>query len=90
MKTMWKAMLLAGAAWSAASAGAYAQDVPTEGADVEEVVITARRREENLKDVPVSVSAVSEAALERQGGTDITILQQITPTATVLGSAITN
>ena len=83
MKTMWKAMLLAGAAWSAASAGAYAQDVPTEGTDVEEVVITARRREENLKDVPVAVSAVSEAALERQGGTDITILQQITPNATV-------
>ncbi|HYE47630.1 MAG TPA: TonB-dependent receptor [Caulobacter sp.] len=83
MKTMWKAMLLAGAAWSAASVGAYAQDVPSEGVDVEEVVVTARRREENLKDVPVAVSAVSEAALERSGGTDITIIQQVTPNATV-------
>eukprot|EP01030_Chromulinospumella_sphaerica_P027452 gene27452-27716_t len=83
MKTMWKAMLLAGAAWSAASVSAYAQDVPAEDTSVEEVVITARRREENLKDVPVAVSAVSEQALERQGGVDITILQQITPNATV-------
>jgi iron complex outermembrane receptor protein len=83
VKTMWKAMLLAGAAWGAASAGAYAQTVPAEGVDVDEVVITARRREENLKDVPVAVSAVGEAALERQGGADITIIQQITPNATV-------
>jgi iron complex outermembrane receptor protein len=83
MKTMWKAMLLAGAAWSAASAAAYAQDVPAEDTAVDEVVVTARRREENLKDVPVAVSAVSEAALERAGGTDITIIQQVTPNATV-------
>jgi iron complex outermembrane receptor protein len=83
MKTMWKAMLLAGAAWSAASVTAFAQDVPAEDNSVDEVVITARRREENLKDVPVAVSAVNEAALERQGGTDITILQQVTPNATV-------
>jgi iron complex outermembrane receptor protein len=80
---MWKAMLLAGAAWSAASAAAYAQDVPAEDTNVDEVVITARRREENLKDVPVAVSAVGEAALERAGGTDLTIIQQVTPNATV-------
>jgi len=85
MKTMWKAALLAGCAWSAAATGVYAQDAAPagEGASVDEVVVTARRREENLKDVPVAVSAVGEQALERQGGSDITIIQQVTPNATV-------
>jgi iron complex outermembrane receptor protein len=84
MKTMWKAALLAGCAWSAAATGVYAQDTaPSSEASVDEVVVTARRREENLKDVPVAVSAVGQAALERQGGTDLTIIQQVTPNATV-------
>jgi hypothetical protein len=47
MKTMWKAMLLAGCAWSAVSTGAYAQDVAASGdTEVGEVVVTARRRED--------------------------------------------
>lgn len=33
---------------------------------VEEIVVTARRREENLQDVPVAVTAVTARALERQ------------------------
>ena len=36
-------------------------------AGVEQVVVTARRREENLKDVPVAVSAFSAEKLERSG-----------------------
>jgi iron complex outermembrane receptor protein len=50
---------------------------------VEEVIVTARRREESLKDVPVAVSAFSAETLERQGATDITILSQTTPNITV-------
>lgn len=86
MKTMWKAALLAGAAWGAASVPALAQEPATDaGAEtgVEAVVVTARRREESLKDVPVAVSALSAARLEANGASDITALQQQTPNATV-------
>ena len=38
---------------------------------VEEIIVTARRREEALQDVPISVSALSGDALERAGVTDI-------------------
>jgi iron complex outermembrane receptor protein len=85
MKSMWKAALLAGAAWSAAATAVSAQEAPAATGDlqVEQVVVTARRREENLKDVPVAVSAYSGETLARQGGSDITVLQQTTPNITV-------
>jgi iron complex outermembrane receptor protein len=86
MNSMWKAALLAGAAWSAVTSVASAQEKALAGdnsVSVEQVVVTARRREENLKDVPVAVSAYSSAKLEQQGGTDITVLQQTTPNITV-------
>ena len=85
MTSMWKAALLAGAAWSSIAGVASAQQAPAtdNSASVDAVVVTARRREENLKDVPVAVSAFSAAKLEQQGGTDITILSQTTPNITV-------
>ncbi|HEU0135075.1 MAG TPA: TonB-dependent receptor, partial [Allosphingosinicella sp.] len=59
----------------------------TTGADAaligEDILITARRREESLQDVPISVSAFSGEALENQGAVDITALQQQTPNLTL-------
>lgn len=86
MKFIFKAALLASAA-SAAMAGmpgvATAQ-APAQGISVvEELVVTARRREESLKDVPVAVTAVSADRLEATGAADITSLQQSTPNLTV-------
>jgi len=81
MKTMWKSVLLAGAAWTAMSGVSVAQE--SGDVQVEEVVVTARRREEALKDVPVAVSAISGETLEKTGAVDITTLQQSTPNATV-------
>ena len=81
-----KTALLAGAAWSALSTFAIAQDAPTqteEAANVGDVIVTARRRDEALKDVPISVSALSAERLEETGAADITALQQQTPNATV-------
>ena len=51
---------------SAASA-AYAQgaDASSDGAAVEEVIVTAAKRAENLQDVPISVSAITGDALAR-------------------------
>ncbi len=34
---------------------------------VEEIVVTAQRREERLQDVPISVSAITAAGLQKQG-----------------------
>ncbi|MCA0357668.1 MAG: TonB-dependent receptor [Proteobacteria bacterium] len=85
MTSMWKAALLAGAAWSTIAGAASAQQAPAadNSVSVDEVTVTARRREENLKDVPVAVSAFSAEKLERSGGTDITVLSQTTPNITV-------
>ncbi len=82
MKAFFKAALLAGAAWSVIPSLAVAQTEPAEGS-VEEVVVTARRREESLKDVPVAVTAVSGERLAATGAVDITNLQQTTPNLTV-------
>ena len=84
MNRLVKSVLLAGAAWSAVSTGAMAQDAAQEGASsIDDVVVTARRRDEQLKDVPVAVSALGAARLEETGAVDITTLQQQTPNATV-------
>lgn len=81
MKTMWKSMLLAGAAWSSVTGAAMAQE--TGDTQVDEVVVTARRREEALKDVPVAVSAFSAEKLEATGAVDITELTRSTPSLTL-------
>jgi len=88
MKTMLKLALMAGAAWSATAVTAIAQEAaPAPGASaapmVEELIVTARRREETLKDVPVAVSAYGAEKLERIGAGDITTLQQTTPNLTL-------
>ena len=80
---------LASAALSAfAAAPAYAQDAPVaaeaDGYAGEEIVVTARRTEERLETVPVSVSAFSERALERIQATDTTGLQGAVPNLNVV------
>ena len=59
-------------------------------AGVEEVVVTARRREESLKDVPIAVSAFSAERLDATGAPDITWLQQTTPNLTLQVARGTN
>lgn len=86
MKKFVKAALFVGAAWGAMAGVASAQSAPAqdpEATAVDEIIVTARRRDEQLKDVPVAVSALSETRLEETGAADITALQQQTPNATV-------
>lgn len=45
---------------------------PDEAAALEEIVVTARKREENLLVVPLAITAVTAAQLERQGVKDVT------------------
>ncbi|OAN56234.1 TonB-dependent receptor [Sphingobium sp. TCM1] len=63
----------------------YAQDVattqspPQESASLGDIVVTARRREEKLQDVPASITAFSGEALASRGVQQISDLQAITP-----------
>ena len=78
------AALLVSASALPFAASAVAQDAGTSADTVRDVVtVTARRREESLKDVPVAVSALSADQLDQIGAQDITTLQAITPNATV-------
>ncbi|MBN8551371.1 MAG: TonB-dependent receptor [Caulobacterales bacterium] len=86
MKRFARAALMVGAAWSAMSVGALAQEAQPasdDAAQVDDVIVTARRREEVLQDVPIAVTSLGAERLEQTGATDITALQQQTPNATV-------
>ena len=50
--------------------------------DVQEVVVTATRREERLQDVPISISAFSQEKLDQQGLRSIDDLTRLTPGVT--------
>ncbi len=56
---------------------------------LEEVVVTARKREEGLQDAPLAVSAFSGESLDFRGVTDIDRLDQFTPNL-VLNKSPTN
>ncbi|HEY5721019.1 MAG TPA: TonB-dependent receptor [Allosphingosinicella sp.] len=73
------------------TAAAAADDTTAETDQSEEdILVTARRRTENLQDVPIAVTAYSGEALERQGATDITDISDTTPNVTVETSRGTN
>lgn len=65
---------LAGAAESNASSSEVA-----EAPGLQEIVVTATRREESLSKVPISVSAYSQESLDEKGVKDITELARYTP-----------
>ena len=69
-----KSFLVAGGlvgAMSAYCAPAYAQ--------IDEIVVSARKVEENLQDVPISVTAITGSALLNAGITEFPEIAQITP-----------
>jgi iron complex outermembrane recepter protein len=71
------ALLPAAAPAQTAATGAAA--AATEPAGLAEVVVTARRRTENLQDVPITVTAVSAATIETQNITNIQDLTSFVP-----------
>ncbi|MBD3728349.1 MAG: TonB-dependent receptor [Sphingomonadales bacterium] len=77
-------------------AQAMAQDdtAPTSASAADEgeggIVVTARRREERLTDVPISVTAFTGDSLAKAGAVDITDLANVTPNTTLEPSRGTN
>lgn len=55
---------------------------------IEEVIVTARRKEENLQTVPVAVTVVSGAALESKSVGNLMDLQNFVPTLRVTSSDV--
>ncbi len=92
MNRLVKSVLLAGAAWSAASSMGMAQDAQSgEPSTVEDIVVTARRTEESLQRTPLAVSAFSGESLERRGATQILDLQGAVPNLNIVqGRASSN
>ena len=91
-----RALLLSGCAGMALFAvpaaaqdgeNASAADEVTEGNGI---IVTARRREERLQDVPLSVTALSGEQLEQQGVLEITQVAQSVPNITLEVSRGTN
>ena len=56
----------------------------------DEIIVSARRRDERLIDVPVAITAYSGEALEQSGASDITAISDTTPNVTLENSRATN
>ncbi|HEY3812511.1 MAG TPA: TonB-dependent receptor [Caulobacteraceae bacterium] len=85
MRTLFKVVLLSGAAWGASSTLALAAaPAPDPSVTVGEVVVTARRTSESLQKTPVSVTAISQKQLDAQGATDTTDLQGSVPNMNIV------
>ena len=68
------------------------QDESAEASDgvIEELIVTARRRDESLQDVPLSITAFTGEQLERTGAENLIAVGQSTPNATLEVSRGTN
>ncbi len=69
---------------------AFAQDSEEGWEEEGAIVVTARRREENLLDVPIAVTAYSGDQLEARGALDLTDISATTPNTTLETSRGTN
>ena len=72
------------------STAAFAQEEPAaadEGTTVDTIVVTVNKREQNLQDVPATVTALSGELMQDAGVKDIKDLQILTPGLTVTSTS---
>jgi len=67
-----------------ASAQSASQDGP---ATIDDIIVTAQKREQNLQDVPIVVTSLSQETLQNAGVRDIKDLQILTPGMTVTSTS---
>lgn len=79
------ALVLAAPA-SAQSADTSAPEAASTSTIPGDIVVTARRRAENLQDVPVAITALTGAMLQERNITDVTALDGIAPNVKVVES----
>lgn len=76
------------------AAPAMAQVAPVDASErsdtgLEEIIVTAQRRAENLQDIPIAIQAISPEQLENSGVTDLQGLSALVPGYTVQQGAAT-
>lgn len=74
LRKAWIVAMLAGS-----SQAALAQSAPDASDDDSEIIVSARKTDERLQDVPIAVTAITEAALNARGVGSVTELQRIAP-----------
>ena len=67
----------------AATPAAHAQQSGTTAGGLEEIIVTAQKREQNLQEVPIAVSVVSGNALDAVGGFNAESLRQLVPSLNI-------
>ncbi len=70
----------------AASPSLFAQTTDAdEDSLLEEVIVTATKREESINEVPIAITAFTQLGIERQGITDLTDIGKFVPNLNVTG-----
>ncbi|MBB4614079.1 TonB-dependent receptor [Novosphingobium taihuense] len=85
--------LMLGASLAAIGGTAFANDAPADGAEqqatddqgqLEQIVVTAQKVEQNLQDVPLAISAISADKVEKLGIRDAKDLSGLAPNVTIV------
>ena len=77
--------LLSGVSMSGLVAPAFAQDAAETDQGLDEIVVTANKREENLQQTPLAISAIGAEQLELRGLAEIKDLSAIAPNVSIIG-----
>ena len=75
---------LLGASLIAVASPALAQDGAEAGTGLDDIVVTAQKREQNLQDVPIAISALSAEKVEQLGINDSRDLSGLAPNVTIV------
>lgn len=90
-RALWRPSLIAVLAATTAlpvaaqDTAAESAEAPEENQGVEDIVVTAQRRSQNLQDVPIAVSAFGGAALTERAVADVSSLSALTPNVNLDG-----
>ena len=68
---------------SCISGPAFAQQEVSAAAQLDEIIVTARKREESLQRVPLSITAITAVDIENQGVSDLRDVVNLTPGLTM-------
>jgi iron complex outermembrane receptor protein len=79
LRTAVSAAMFVAATAGATEAGDAADASAASSGALEEIVVTATRREENISKVPISITALSQDALDQRGIRDFTEIVRFTP-----------
>jgi iron complex outermembrane receptor protein len=82
--------LLAGVSSVAFVVPVYAAESGDQGAGLEEIVVTAQKREQLLQDVPLAISAISADKIEKLGIKDSRDLSGLAPNVTIVQGTTSN